>query len=146
MLYTATAAWRRTNIDMSSWQISEDLDYGTSPKDIANLKKKREDLKFHAFKSFAKSSWIFKIEFLYTQLMFWTFVGGGSWVAAVGSTGPPLRLRAELRSAPISPCDFPHQNGWRKKTNKNGRGEWYAMKCTNDTLEFCDQISKMGAS
>ena len=36
------------------------------------------------------------------------------------------------------------QNGWRKKTDKNGRGEWYAMKCTKDTLEFCDQISNMG--
>lgn len=59
-----------------------------------------------------------------------------------GELGPwCLASRApELRSARSRII----QNGWRKKSNKNGRGEWYAMKCTKDTLEFCDQISKMG--
>lgn len=77
---TLVATYRRVTAETSSWQIHE-VDYAPNRRGI--LQNKRDNLREEAFKSLAKKGSIFYIEFFYVQLMFWTFVGSGSWVAAV---------------------------------------------------------------
>ena len=80
IIATLVATYRRVTAETSSWQIQE-VDY--LPNRRGQLQNKRDNLREEAFKALAKKGSIFYIEFLYTQLMFWTFVGSGSWVAAV---------------------------------------------------------------
>ena len=80
IIATLVATYRRVTAETSSWQIHK-VDYEPNRRGV--LQNKRDNLREEAFKALAKKGSIFYVEFLYTQLMFWTFVGSGSWIAAV---------------------------------------------------------------